>query len=59
MGAGGKEEGQGLPSLHLCSAWGPGNLDLEGAEAAPKQEMLLLGSCCRRAGCVGEGARAG
>lgn len=55
----GRRRGRGLPSLHLCSAWGPGNLGLEGAEAAPKQEMLRLGSCCRRAGCVGEGARQG
>lgn len=56
---GGRRRGRGLPSLHLCSAWGPGNLGLEGVEAAPKQEMLRLGSCCRRAGCVGEGAGQG
>lgn len=56
---GGRRRGRGLPSLHLCSAWGPGNLGLEGAEAAPKQEMLRLGSCCRRAGCMGEGAGQG
>lgn len=40
-GAGERRRGRGLPSLHLCSARGPGNLGLEGEEAAPKQEMLL------------------
>lgn len=54
-----RRRGRGCPPFTLSSAWGPGNLGLEGAEAAPKQEMLRLGSCCRSGWVHGEGAGQG
>lgn len=51
----GRRRGRGLPSLHLCSAWGPGNLGLEGEEVAPKQEMLLWAPAAGGQGAKGGG----
>lgn len=42
--------GQGLPLPYPGSVWGPGNLDLEGEEAAPKQEMPLWAPAARGQG---------
>lgn len=61
LGVCGEGGGAGLLSLHLCSAWDPGNLGLEGKEANPKQEMLLWapaagGQCEGGGGRLGMGA---
>lgn len=55
----GRRRDRGLLSLNLCSAWGPGNLGLEGKQATPKQEMLLWAPAAGGQGVGGGVSRAG